>query len=41
MNFRAEILEKNSPWLYILTGVYITMGNFRNKTVIPIANKNA
>ena len=40
MNFHAEILEKNSPWLYIQTGVYITMGNIRNKRVTPKANKN-
>ena len=28
MNFHPEILEKNSPWLYIHKGVYITMGHF-------------
>ena len=28
INFRAEIQEKTSPWLYIHTGVYITMGHF-------------
>ena len=28
INFRAEIQEKSSPWLYIMTGVYITMGQY-------------
>ena len=30
INFRAEIQENTSPWLYIETGVYITMGYFRH-----------
>ena len=28
INFRAEIHQKTSPWLYIQTGVHITMGQF-------------
>ena len=33
INFRGKILQKNSSWLYIQTGVYITMGpyNIDNK----------
>ena len=31
ISFRAKILEKNSPWSYIHTGVYITMGEFGRK----------
>ena len=31
MSFRAEILEKIFPWLYIHMGVYITMEHFREE----------
>ena len=30
INFRAEIQEKSSPWLYLQTGVYITIRHFRH-----------
>ena len=38
INFRAEIEEKTSPWLYIQTGVYITMGHFRDYATMYARN---
>ena len=33
INFGAKTLEKSSLWLYIQTGVYITMGHIKNKNI--------
>ena len=34
ISFPAKILEKNFSWLYIHTGVYITMGHFGDKNIV-------
>ena len=36
INFRAEIHQKTSPWLYIQTDVYITLADFGHyATMLP------
>ena len=41
IHFRSKIWEKYSPWLYIHTGVYLTMTNFWEKILYFKAIKYA